>query len=222
VTEFDPPAILFTGVAGALKAKVSLGDIVVADHVYAYHGATGRNGGRQARPRVWETSHEILQLAQHLDREGSWAGRLPAGAPRPAVRFGPIAAGEVVHDSAVSELARWLREHYTDALAIEMEAAGVTQAAHLNRSIPVAVVRGISDRADGTKAATDEADWQPRAAANAAAFTVALAEELASQEPARPADSTSGVTNVATANANVGVQAGTIHGGITFGPRGLA
>jgi 8-oxo-dGTP diphosphatase len=222
VTEFDPPAIIFTGVAGALKTKVGLGDIVVADHVYAYHGATSRGDGSQARPRVWETPHEILQLAQHLEPADSWARRLPAGTPEPVVWFGPIAAGEVVHDSAVSELARWLREHYTDALAIEMEAAGVFQAAHLNGSIPVAVVRGISDRADGTKAATDGANWQPRAAAHAAAFALALAEQFAGSAPSKPAPASGGVTNIASGNANVGVQAGTIHGGITFGPRGRA
>lgn len=55
-----------------------------------------------------------------------------------------------------------------------MEAAGVAQAAHLNDSLPVVVVRGISDRADGGKVAADGAGWQPRAVINAAAFAVAL------------------------------------------------
>jgi nucleoside phosphorylase len=58
-----------------------------------------------------------------------------------------------------------------------MEAAGVAQAGHLNGS-PVAIVRGISDRADGTKTTSGDGTWQPQAAANAAAFAVRLAEEL--------------------------------------------
>jgi 8-oxo-dGTP diphosphatase len=215
VTEFDPGAILFAGVAGALTPKVALGDIVVADHVYAYHGATSKDDGLKARPRVWETPHEILQIAQHLERTGSWTSLLPPGTPGPTVRFGPIAAGEIVHDSSISDLARWVREHYTDALAIEMEAAGVAQAAHLNRSLPIAVIRGISDRADGTKAATDDANWQPGAAVHAAAFAMALAVEVAGAAPAKSAHWAGGVTNIAT--GNVGVQAGVVHGGITFG-----
>lgn len=38
---------------------------------------------------------------------------------------------------------------------------------------------GISDRADGSKTATDGENWQPRAVAHAAAFAAALAQELA-------------------------------------------
>ena len=223
IAEFDPAAVIFAGIAGALRPDVGLGDIVVASHVYAYHGGTSRDDGFKARPRVWEISHECDQVAHHVDRVGAWARRLPPGGPRPQVHFGPIAAGEVVQDSAISAQAQWVRQTYNDALAIEMEAAGVAQAAHLNRSLPAVVVRGISDRADGTKAVTDGANWRQVAAASAALFAVALAEELAHEESARtghrsgtdrktPMGGT--VRNIATGNAHVGVQAGTVHGGI--------
>ena len=43
---------------------------------------------------------------------------------------------------------QWLREHYNDAVAVEMEAAGVAQAGHLNDGLPAIMVRGISDYAD--------------------------------------------------------------------------
>jgi adenosylhomocysteine nucleosidase len=141
------------------------------------------------------------------------------------VHFGPIAAGEIVQDSTISDQAGWIREHYNDAVAIEMEAAGVAQAGHLNNSLPVIVIRGISDRADGSKTVSDRAHWQPKAVASAAAFAVALAEELVvgwqNDRPARPREapvapeSTSGVTNIATGNAKVGVQAGQIIGNVS-------
>ncbi len=175
--EFSPMAVLFVGVAGALWDATQLGDVVVATHVYAYHGGTSEDDGLKARPRVWETSHEITQLAAHLSRSADWAGVAPPGAPPPKVHFGAIAAGEVVQNSRISDEARWIRQHYNDALAIEMEAAGVAQAGHLNGS-PVAIVRGISDWANGTKNSSDDGAWQPRAAANAAAFAVRLAGEL--------------------------------------------
>jgi nucleoside phosphorylase len=170
-------AVLFVGVAGALRDATALGDVVVATHVYAYHGGTSEDDGLKARPRVWEVAHGIAQLADHLARTGDWANQLPPGGHAPKVHFGAIAAGEVVQNSRLSREAKWIRQHYNDALAIEMEAAGVAQAGHLNGS-PVAIVRGISDRADGTKTSSEDRAWQPRAAANAAAFATRLAEEL--------------------------------------------
>ena len=227
ISEFDPAALLFVGVAGALRPSIALGDIVVATHVYAYHGGTSQDDGLKARPRVWEVSHRAQQIAQHLKRTGEWTRQLPSGAERPDVVFGPIAAGEIVQDSTISAEARWIREHYNDACAIEMEAAGVAQAAHLNDSLPVVVIRGISDRADGGKVAADRAGSQSRAAANAAAFATALAavlaEELGNDQRGTPGscekgqgDSTN--TNIAFGNARVGVQAQNVYGGIRLGP----
>src|SRR5690349_3129121 len=141
IAEFSPSALLFVGVAGALWPGIGLGDVVVATHVYAYHGGTSEDDGFQARPRVWEIDHGTDQIARHLYRTETWKHRLPAGTDLPMVRFGPIAAGEVVQDSAISAHAQWVRHTYNDALAIEMESAGVAQAAHHNRSLPMAVVR---------------------------------------------------------------------------------
>lgn len=232
IAEFAPVAVIFAGVAGALWPAIALGDVVVATHVYAYHGGTSEDDGLKARPRVWEIAHGPDQIARYLARSGSWARHLPAGTAPPRVRFGPIAAGEVVQDSVVSDHARWVRAHYNDALAIEMEAAGVAQAAHLNNALPVIVVRGISDRADGTKTSTDGENWQPRAAANAAGFAAALAAELAADraagrllspdldldpDPARARNGEMITRNIATGNARVGVQAGRIYGNITIG-----
>lgn len=178
MAEFSPRAVIFVGVAGALRPQLALGDVVVATQVYAYHGGTSEDDGLKARPRAWEAPHEAVQVAHSVDLAGAWAGPGSTDGQGPRVLFGPIAAGEVVQDSAVCEQARWMRQHYNDALAIDMEAAGVAQAGHLNKGLPVIVVRGISDRADGTKTETDAGNWQPRAAANAAAFAAALAVEL--------------------------------------------
>ncbi|PZM96881.1 MAG: purine phosphorylase [Actinobacteria bacterium] len=227
IAEFSPAAVLFVGVAGALWPNIQLGDVVVASQIYAYHGGTSEDDGLKARPRVWEIAHDAGQIAQHVARRGEWAKDLP-GSPTPTVHFGPIAAGEVVHDSVVSDQARWVRQHYNDALAIEMEAAGVAQAGHLNRSLPVVVVRGISDRADGTKTLTDRANWQARAVTHAAAFAAALARELVADTVAAQRDTSTrphitergglmAYTNIATGNARVAIQAGQIYGNVTVG-----
>lgn len=181
IQAFSPLAVLFVGVAGALWDGTPLGDVVMATHIYAYHGGTSADDGLKARPRAWEAAHRILQLASHISRSNDWAGQVPSGGRAAKVHFGPIAAGEVVHTSRISYEARWIREHYNDALAIEMESAGVAQACHLS-SVPVAVIRGISDMADGTKSSSGDGTWQPRAAANAAAFAIRLAEELITEQ----------------------------------------
>ncbi|MER8013007.1 5'-methylthioadenosine/S-adenosylhomocysteine nucleosidase [Streptomyces griseoluteus] len=220
IQEFSPSAVLFVGVAGALWDATRLGDVVVASHVYAYHGGTSEDDGLKARPRVWEAPHGLSQLASHLARLNDWADSVSSGEDAPQVRFGAIAAGEIVQNSRISAEAKWIRQHYNDALAIEMEAAGVAQAGHLSGA-PVAIIRGISDRADGTKNSTDDRSLQPQAAANAAAFAIRLAVELAAEqeETAVPRDSrppAAGqlgrhVSNTAH-NSTVGIMAGSVSG----------
>jgi nucleoside phosphorylase len=164
---------------------LKLGDVVVGTRVDAYHGGMAAEDFL-ARPRTWEAPHRLTQLAFQLGRTDDWQRGLTAdtaGHP-PAVYLRPIAAGEVVLDSRDAPLFSHLRLHYNDAAAIEMEGAGVVHAAHLNDSLPALVIRGISDRADGTKTTADRAGWQERAAKNAAAFACALLGSLA-PPPAR-------------------------------------
>jgi adenosylhomocysteine nucleosidase len=237
ITYFSPVAVIFVGIAGARRSDIRLGDVVVATHVYAYHGATVEDEGTWARPRVWDTAHGVDQAARQVARDRAWTRLLPAGRPAPRVHFGPVAAGEQVHYSRTSPDARWLHEHYNDAAAVETESAGAAQASYLNDALPMAVVRGISDPADHTKERADRAGWQQRAAASAAAFALALAGELAASLPRRPGAPAGGgrehpagsgqgpqqqgsvthVTNTASGGAHVGVQAGQIFGGVHNG-----
>ena len=210
--EFAPLAVLFVGVAGALWDGTPLGDVVMATHVYDYHGGTGEDDGLKARPRAWEAPHWLLQLASHLSRTGEWIakGNVPIGERVPQVHFAPIAAGEIVQNSRTSYEAKLLREHYNDALAIEMEGAGVAKAGHLGE-VPVAIIRGLSDMANGTKSTSDDCTWQPRAAAHAAAFAIRLAEELITEwehivmREGNAADNGDTVSNFSS--GQVGIQA---------------
>lgn len=217
IKEFAPLAVLFVGVAGALWDGTPLGDVVMATHVYDYHGGTSEDDGLKARPRTWEAPHWILQLASHLSRTGEWLakGDVPAGERVPQVHFAPIAAGEIVQNSRTSYEAKLLREHYNDALAIEMEGAGVAKAGHLGE-VPVAIIRGLSDMANGTKSTSDDGTWQPRAAAHAAAFAIRLAEELITEwehivtRERNAADNGGTVSNFSS--GQVGIQAAHVTG----------
>lgn len=218
MTEFDPLALLFVGVAGAWR-DIPLGDVVMATHVYAYQGGTSEADGLKARPRVWEAPHWITQMASHVMRTGDWidTGAAPHGERVPQARFGSIAAGEIVQNSRTSYEARLLHEHYNDVAAIEMEGAGVAQAGHL-AEYPVAVIRGLSDRADGTKSTHTDRSWQPRAAANAAAFAVRLTRELITEREKVAMHKREAANNVGTVHninngGTVGVQNGNLIGG---------
>ncbi|MCH6163241.1 phosphorylase family protein [Streptomyces marispadix] len=188
IAMFRPRAVFFVGVAGALRSdEPRLGDVVVATRVHALHGGKEENGKFLARPRSWPAPHGLQQLARHVRRSPGWTACLPQPpevAP-PRVHLKPVAAGEVVLNSPDSPLSRqvspmreMLRQHYQDAVAIEMESAGMAQAAHLNDSLPALTVRGISDRADGRKHDADASGSQERAARNAAAFAFALIRRL--------------------------------------------
>ncbi|MEV6348432.1 5'-methylthioadenosine/S-adenosylhomocysteine nucleosidase [Actinoplanes sp. NPDC051851] len=221
IREFAPAAVLFVGVAGRVKRSIELGDLVVATHVYAYHGAAARNDGIRSRPRVWDIDHGIEQAAHQIKRQYDRERGANPPANRPLVHFGPLASGEILHDRAESVALQWIRQHYEDALAIEMEAAGVAKAGQLNAA-PLAVIRAVSDRADGTKSTTDGDDWQPRAVRNAAVFAVDLAVELAAD--ARPRTPTevspaatppeTPVTRVETYGGSHGAVAGVVNGGV--------
>jgi nucleoside phosphorylase/tetratricopeptide (TPR) repeat protein len=181
IGRFRPRAVFFVGVAGAIKDDLELGDVVVATKVDAVHRAKQYGGRSLARPTTFPMSHELLQAAKHLVavRDGWRVG----GADGAGVGFGvhlkPIASGEVVLDSRDAPLARELRTRHNDAVAIEMEGAGVAEAAHYSGTVAMLVVRGISDRADGRKHEADTAGGQPAAAAHAAEVAFAVIKHWA-------------------------------------------
>lgn len=177
VAEFSPTAVLFVGVAGGLRDWLEIGDVVVGTKVYAYHGGKSTDAAFLSRPQSWAISHDLEQVARKVHRARKWHEPLapPGEEHAPEVHFEPIAAGDVVLDSRTSAVADALRHNYNDAVAVEMEGAGFAAAGHLAGRIATATVRGISDRADGSKSVTDGRGGQRRAARNAAAFAVALA-----------------------------------------------
>jgi nucleoside phosphorylase len=182
VARFRPKALVFVGVAGGLAAGVALGDVVVATRVHDYQGGKAAAGGFRARPRSWPLAHAVEQAAREVARDVAWVGLLPPDTTViPAVHFKPIVSGDVVLDTRDGPVATIIREHYDDAVAIDMESAGVAEAAHHNDFHRVITVRAISDLADGTKRSTDAVGWQRRAVRHAAAFAIALAERIAGQ-----------------------------------------
>ncbi|MFJ2241739.1 hypothetical protein [Streptomyces sp. NPDC087859] len=163
-TWLKPEVLFLVGVAGGLKDDIKVGDVVVATKVYGIHGGKQTPEGFLVRPEAWHSSYRLEQAARH--------------ALRGKAHFKPIAVGDVVLADAESAIARHLHEHYNDAVAIEMESAGVAHAAHLTGKLDTLIIRGISDKADTQKHERDAEGSQREAARNAAAAAIGVLQDL--------------------------------------------
>jgi adenosylhomocysteine nucleosidase len=143
---FDAAAVLFTGVAGGLAARVRVGDVVVATALLQHD-----MDASPLFPR-WEVPLTGRAL---FEADAAWTARL-AEACRGVVARAPERLRARVHEGLVVSGDRFicaaaesqaLRAALPLALAVEMEGAALAQVCH-DFGRPFAVVRTISDRAD--------------------------------------------------------------------------
>lgn len=130
-TWLSPQALFFVGIAGALKSDTEIGDVVVATHVYSIHDAVPTAQGTFTQSEAWRLTHRLEQIARRALRHTECR-----------VHFKPIVAGNIVIAGPDSAFAR---EYYNDAVAIDMEGAGVTSTRHISNSTDMLIIRGISD-----------------------------------------------------------------------------
>jgi nucleoside phosphorylase len=177
IGHFKPDVLLFVGVAGGLKDDVKIGDVVAATKIYAYEsGKVGDNEQFLTRPLVGNSSAQLVARARAEARKNDWLKRLSLSEPLPEVFVGAIAAGEKVVAAKESQVFKFLRSNYNDALAVEMEGYGVLNAAFAYPNIQVIVIRGISDMVEGKNDPTLglEGDRQVKASIHASAFAFEL------------------------------------------------
>ncbi|GAV43380.1 5'-methylthioadenosine/S-adenosylhomocysteine nucleosidase [Streptomyces acidiscabies] len=175
VRQLRPDALLFVGIAGGLKDTVEVGDLVIATRIYAFQGGEQTPEGFYARPQSWDSSHRMEQTARSALRDLT------------GVHFGAVTASDVVLNHEHSSLLDQLKRSYNDALAVEMEGAGVAHVAHLTTGLEMLTVRGISDVADPAKKPGDPRAAQSHAANRAAGAAAAVLRKL----PPLPSHSTS-------------------------------
>lgn len=155
IDRFAPGAVINTGIAGGLASGIAgglasglaVGDIVVADGL---------------------VQHDFDAAPIGFVRGCVCMG--DPGAQR--VHRGLVATGDQFISGAAAKAA--IRRAFPAAMAAEMEGGAVAQAASMS-GVPFAVVRAISDLADGTAAASFEQFEQHAADASAAAVLQALA-----------------------------------------------
>ena len=169
-----PRSVLMVGIAGGVKERVHLGDIVVSEQIIYYEFTKEKPHSSDYRPEVLSADALLLDRAKHYPY--NWYTLIHTERPNglgntelPKVYFGPITSGEKVVADAM--LVNRLRKFHSKLLAIEMESFGVAQAvAQSDVGSKFIAIRGICDYADIEK--NDE--WHEYAADSAAAFTVRL------------------------------------------------
>jgi nucleoside phosphorylase len=178
---FRPRFILFVGIAGGLKT-VKIGDVVAATKVYGYE--SGKAGAAfHTRPEIGISTYRMINRAQAEARNAIWQQRLGNAlhSPLPQAFVAPIAAGEKIITSTRSATWRFLRHHYEDALAVEMESFGFLQAVHGNPGLEALIIRGISDLIDD-KHEADAHGSQEQAAQHASAFAFEVLAKVMSDK----------------------------------------
>lgn len=175
IRKFRPRFILIVGIAGGIEGVVSLGDVLVADQILDYELQKLQEAGLQIRPEVYRADPRLLWGAQNLPA-AAWQQAASEKRPdtdSPRCHIGPVASGDkVIADAAALAPYRGL---FPKLLGVEMEAGGVANAVYQSVVSPgLLMIRGVSDLADAAKGSQKVEAWRPYAAANAAAFAVAL------------------------------------------------
>ena len=209
--EFRTGLVVVLGIAGSLSDKARLGDVVVPNVIDMYRAAAkavpdeseGSHGFHlQLAGEPYRTDHMIERSVADLRLRperaadlAAWRGRAVRRRQQlglssveamrwcrsePEIVDGHIASGTDV--GAAASFAVWLKRRDRSYVALEMEAGGASVSAHRRvQSVPLLVLRGVSDLADERKAGFEQQDhhwpegaWRRYAVQNAADLLVVL------------------------------------------------
>ena len=166
ILNYSPSLLVNTGVGGALGKGISTTDVVIADKLCQHDMDTSAIGDPKGlvsgiNKIYFEADKRAIEI-------------LSSAATSLGIRsfVGTVATGDRFVASA-SDKAFIVSEF--SAISCEMEGGAIAQVAYVN-GVPFAVVRAISDSADG-EATMDYPTFLPIAAKNSTAMTLALVEK---------------------------------------------
>lgn len=163
ILKYSPSLIVNTGVGGALAAGLTTGDIVIAESLCQHDMDTSAIGDPVG------LVSGINKIYFDADRRAADILLSASSSLGLKARLGRIASGDKFIASA-EDKSRIISSFYADAC--EMEGCAIAQVAFVNNT-PFAVVRAISDSADG-EATMDYPTFLPIAAKNSQDLTLSL------------------------------------------------
>jgi adenosylhomocysteine nucleosidase len=167
ILKFAPDLLVNTGVGGALASGISTGDIVIASDLCQHDMDTSAIGD----PKGLVSGINMIYF--EADKRAGEILLATAKSLSLNARLGRIASGDKFIASA-EDKKRIITDFSADAC--EMEGCAIAQVAYVNGT-PFAVVRAISDSADG-EATMDYPTFLPIAARNSTNMTLALVKEF--------------------------------------------
>lgn len=160
IDDYEPRAVLFTGLAGSLRPHIAIGDTLIARDLVQHDMETSGIGFPRGQIpftdwRFLPADPRLLEIA---------AGFSP--------KLGCLHVGRIcTGDQFITHREMDSHAYLNDELAgdgVEMEGASVAQVCHINK-VPFLVARTISDKADGSAAVNFE-EFLPRASHNSLDF----------------------------------------------------
>ena len=157
VDKFDVDALINTGIAGSLNAKIDIGDVVVSKEAL-HHDMDATNFGYPLGqvPRMdtlsFPADKHLIEVAKNVCAKvipeiGTHVGRIVSG-------------DQFISDKAVKER---ITKNF-NGFCTEMEGASIAHTAYLNK-VPFVIIRAISDKADDS-ATIDYPTFEKQAIAN--------------------------------------------------------
>lgn len=165
ILKYSPALIVNTGVGGAVASDLQTGDIVIAESLVQHDMDTSAIGD----PKGLISGINVISF--EADRRACDILLCAAKSLGLSARLGRVATGDKFIASP-EDKSRIGADFAADAC--EMEGCAVAQVAYVNK-VPFAVVRAISDSADG-EATMDYPTFLPIAAKNSTNMTLALVE----------------------------------------------
>ena len=163
ILKYNPDLLVNTGVGGALASGITTGDIVIAGDLCQHDMDTSAIGD----PKGLVSGINVIYF--EADKRANEILLSTAKSLGLNARLGRIASGDKFIASK-EEKTRIVSDFSADAC--EMEGCAIAQTAFVNGT-PFAVVRAISDSADG-EATMDYPTFLPLAARNSTNLTLAL------------------------------------------------
>jgi nucleoside phosphorylase len=170
IGRFKPKFMLLCGIAGGVRGKVKIGDVVVPRMIVDVTEKVAKDGGFLPRPDIIRPLSGVLQMNAAAQVEASdFHSRFdslfpepikpPRGKTKEYKQF--VADRPSVHEAAIvsdnsllrnpAVLAEIATSIHEQSRAGEMESAGFVKACMRNHPTPWYVARGISDFADSLK-----------------------------------------------------------------------
>lgn len=162
IDRFGVDAIINTGVAGSLDARIDIGDIVVSTDAVQHDYDLTPAG---AQPGEFMDFGIISLPASDAMRKRA-VEAAAAAAPDVSVYEGRVCTGDQF--IASDEKKDWIVSTF-EGLCCEMEGGAIAQVCYLN-DVPFVIIRAISDKADGSAQQT-YSEFEEEAAKNCAAIT---------------------------------------------------